>query len=120
MHGTLRAWWAQQNSGGDTFYRMQWAKQIQSFVAADHAVEVVESAWTDLMLHSTLGSHMSITQQLLSSSHNFQVGFQGLLGRAEALLCLRPKDLDLRVEVHFDHLKDRLSLPAMSQLVIYR
>ena len=50
----------------------------------------MSTAWTDLILQSTLRSHMSIIQQLLSSSHSFQVGFQGLLVRAEALLCLRP------------------------------
>ena len=86
-----------------------------------HAAEVDDlrtgQYGSDLMLQSTLGGNVNITQQLLSSSHSFQVGFQGLLVRAITLLCLRPEDLDLRVEVHFNHLEDRLSLPALRPLV---
>ena len=106
-----------QNAVGKKHRIMCFSEVIRHAAGADEFEE--STVLTYLMLHSTLRSRMSVTQQLLSSSHSFQVGFQGLLGRAVALLCLRPKDLDLRVEVHFHHLKDRLSLPAMSQLVIY-
>lgn len=69
------------------------------------------------MLHSKVVSNMDIVKKLLGSSNSLQVGLQGLLVRAKALLCLSPHDFNLRVQVHLYHLESSLSLPACGKQI---